>query len=140
MKLDYGWIKREIFSEEEKDIKTIYNPVLFVNDKKLIISNNGKDYKFDTKEEAFEFAKDVYNENKNYFEEVEVTKGFKFNGVVKFGKYIKNSLQYDIEMKKILNKLEEFLKNEFNCEFDVDYISDISGKEVCIVEKEEYDD
>ena len=140
MKIDYGWIRKEVYSEEEKDIKTIYNAVLFVNDRKLIITDKDVEYKFDTKEEAFKFAKDIYEKHKDYFEEVEVAKGFEFQGTINFNKYIKNSLEYDIKVKKILNKIEEFLKNEFNCEFDSDYVSDISGKEVCIVEKEEYYD
>ena len=66
MKLDYWYVKREIYSEEEKDIKTIYSPVLFVNDKKLIITNNGVDYKFNTKGEAFDFANEMYNKHKDY--------------------------------------------------------------------------
>ena len=139
MNLNYGWIRREVYSEE-KDIKTIYNTVLFVNDRKLIITDKDVEYKFNTKEEAFEFAKDIYEKHKDYFEEVEVTKGFEFKATINFEKYIRNSLQYDIEQRKILNKIEEFLKIEFNCEFDVNYVSDISGKEVCIVEKEEYYD
>lgn len=136
MSIGYDYVKREVYSEKDKDIKIIYSPSLMIKGKNVLISNDNIIYEFGTKEKALAFAKSVYEKHKDYFEELESINGFNFKSTIEFENCIKDNLEYNDKMREILYKIEEVLKDEFNCKLDVRYANKLSKKEINIIKEE----
>lgn len=60
----YGAKYRTIFNRETKEIKKVYSPVIYIDDRPLFISNDGEIIEYNNRKDALESAKETYLEHK----------------------------------------------------------------------------